>query len=841
VLKGLLLRGAVLSVFLVSGAAGLAYEVVWTRSLSLIFGVTAFAAATVLAAFMGGLALGSWALGRGVDRQKHPLLVYAVLETGIGLYALLVPTLFESLQGPYLLLHRLDLPSPVFGLARALLAGLVVLVPTALMGGTFPVLVRFFVRSHREVGVGTATLYAVNTTGAIAGCLLAGFVLIERLGLTGTTRLAAAANLAAAATAAVLSWMLASKGGAEPAGPRDAEAAGTAEGSPLSTAEGSPLSAATRRLVLVCIGLSGFAALGYEVLWTRALLRYLYNSTYAFTTMLATFLMGIAIGSAIYALLRGRIRRPLLAFAALELLAGFGFVASGLSFEQMGELSGAGSIRSFADSLGVMFVRAASILLLPTIFLGAALPLATELCTRGLSTLGDVVGRVYAVNTFGAILGSLAAGFVLIPAVGMQGCLTALVAVNLACAAALAIAEAEGASRRALAAVVGFGLLPIPLLAIPSDLFRRTFAPPNENLVFYREGATDTVGVVDGPLGRNILYEDRRGTAGTWTYRWNFFFGHLPLLLHPGVPKSVLNICFGVGNSLSAAASHGSVERITSVELSPHVIDAAGYFWTNNGVASDPRVRIVIDDGRNFVLTDDGSYDVIELEPPETFTAGVINLYTREFYRDAAARLAPEGVLIQWLPVGEAPLEQEKMLFRAFTDVFPEATAWRQLEDGAILLVGSRQPLRIDYQRLQERMREPRVARDLELIEIRDADHLLSFFTLDPPALEAFVRGVEPVTEDRTVLDFSMPRFVGSGFGLGSLNPIAEEGGRNPGQTFNERMQYYFAQRRSVLPHLEKLQGEDPAAVEARIAAHARLLPFPAGGRVIPETDWRRP
>ena len=223
-----------------------------------------------------------------------------------------------------------------------------------------------------------------------------------------------------------------------------------------------------------------------------------------------------------------------------------------------------------------MFVRAGSILFLPTVFLGAALPLATAICARGLATLGDMVGRVYAVNTLGAILGSLVTGFVLIPTVGMQatpdragGRQSGLCRRPRARRARRNPAARDGRGGRICA------LLPAALIAMPRDLFRRTFLSAGDRLLFYREGATDTVGVVDGILGRNIVYEDRRGTAGTWTFRWNFFFGHLPLLLHPGVPKSVLNICFGVGNSLSAAAAHGSVERITSVELSPHVIDAA--------------------------------------------------------------------------------------------------------------------------------------------------------------------------------------------------------------------------------------------------------------------------
>jgi hypothetical protein len=217
----------------------------------------------------------------------------------------------------------------------------------------------------------------------------------------------------------------------------------------------------------------------------------------------------------------------------------------------------------------------------------------------------------------------------------------------------------------------------------------------------------------------------------------------------------------------------------------------------------------------------------------------VINLYTRDFYRDAALRLAPDGLLLQWVPVGEAPLAEERMLFRAFTDVFPHASAWRQLEDGTILLIGSRRPLRIDYRRLRERLASPALRRDLALLGIRDADHLLSFFTLDEAALAEFVRDAAPVTDDRTVLDFSMPRYAGSGFGLGSFGAAAGAGEASPRQLFNERMQYYFGQRRSVLPYLEGLAGEDPRAVAARIAAYQKWLPFPSGARHVPEQAWR--
>jgi hypothetical protein len=238
------------------------------------------------------------------------------------------------------------------------------------------------------------------------------------------------------------------------------------------------------------------------------------------------------------------------------------------------------------------------------------------------------------------------------------------------------------------------------------------------------------------------------------------------------------------------------------------------------------------------------SYDVIEIEPPETFTAGVIHLYTREFYRDVAARLADDGVFLQWIPLGEGSLDEEKMLLRSFVDVFPHATAWQQLfRDGQILLIGSKTPLTIDYRLLGEKMRRPRVRRDLELMGVDGPDRLLSMFVFDSSALADFVGDVPPVTDDRTVLDFSMPRFIGSGFGTGSfspLAPIADAGGRvRPFDVAQERGLMYHGLRRSVVPQLTNLGGEDPRTVERRIAEQERPL-MARGPRPIPEAAWRR-
>jgi spermidine synthase len=376
---------------------------------------------------------------------------------------------------------------------------------------------------------------------------------------------------------------------------------------------------------------------------------------------------------------------------------------------------------------------------------------------------------------------------------------------------------------------------------MPSDVFRRTFVGARGGeLVFYREGATDTVGVVEYGGQRRIAYEDQRGTAATWSYPVGYVFGHMPVLLHPGHPKKGLHICFGVGNSLSAMAAHESIERVDNVELSPHVAEAAKYFWTNNGILHDPRVDTIIDDGRNFVMASGETYDVIALEPPETFTAGVINLYTREFYEDVEKRLAEDGMLVQWIPVGEGTLDEEKMLFRSFFDVFPHATVWQQLSrDGNIMLVGSKQPLRIDYQLLQSKMNERRVRRDLELSKVHDPVDLLSMFIFGPERYAEFVRGVPPVVDDKTVLDFAIPRRIGSGFGTGFFVANAREEGITPLGAITRRTQYYYRTRGSPLPHLTNLGGVDPRELDLEIRRRER----PSNAEVlipIAESDWNR-
>jgi spermidine synthase len=787
---------------------------------------------------MAGLAAGSFYFGRWIDHRSNPLRAYAVLEFLIGLYALAVPSLFTAMRAIFVELHQLELPPAQFALARALLAGVLLLPPTILMGGTFPILVRFFVRHRAEVGRSAGLLYFLNTLGATFGTLAAGFYFIEHLGLERTNLLAVGVNFLVATIAGLLAWRQAGKNA--DIAPKESSAQSTGD----SESQEESIPSFVMWLVLGSIGLSGFASLAYEVLWTRALTRFLYNSTYAFTTMLATVLTGIALGSAIYSVWLARLRRPVRLFAVLQLCVGLGFLLSSFLFQDLSKIStdliGSVEVTSFQQSISTMFLRSALILFLPTVFLGATLPLATDICTRGVERLGFGLGRVSAVNTTGSILGSLGASFVLIPLLGMQQSIVFLVVLNFAIAGTLAVTSLEGLQAR-----VGLGGLSVAFIAaaiflVPHNLFTSTFNTPDQDLVFYHEGATDTVGVIEyGPnKQRTIVYDDQRGTAGTNTVPWNFFFAHLPMLLHPGEPSRVLHICFGVGNSLSAVASYPSVTLVDNVELSPNAMLAAPYFWTNDDVLAKSKVRTHVEDGRTFVLGTEQVYDVILLEPPEIFTAGVVNIYTKEFYQDAAKRLAPGGLLIQWLMVGQLPVEDEAMFFRALSDAFPYVTAWQQLSKGPILLIGHKEPFEVDFAKLLERMKRPNVLRDLKRIPLYGPEHLLSFFIFDTPAYREFVRDIPPVTEDRTVVDFTAPRFAGSGYGFGlkvyGQKPPAWRGSV---RWLTMRGAFYEDMRVSVMPYVKNPGDRTLELIESRIQKFQKRQP--PLQKPLPEARWR--
>jgi spermidine synthase len=424
-------------------------------------------------------------------------------------------------------------------------------------------------------------------------------------------------------------------------------------------------------------------------------------------------------------------------------------------------------VESFGRAVALMFTQASVVLLLPTLLMGATFPFAIAAYQRWASSVGRGVGSLYAVNTLGNIAGSLAVGFVAIPLLGVRNSAVALVSVNLFVAAAL-LAQTSPAGIRRLSWPVGAAVLAAAIhFGLSDQLFYRSLLRNDaDEIVYYAEGASDTVAVVQHARSgeRTLVYADGRGAAGTWTLRYNLYFGHLPMVLHPE-PRRVLHICFGAGNSLKALSRH-DVDQIDVVELSPHVTEASKYFWSNEGVLDDPRVNLVIEDGRNFLLRSDAMYDVVSLEPPKVQAAGVVNLYTQEFYELVLAHLAPGGIMLQWLPTWTFSAADRGHLLRAFTEVFPHVSAWQQLRNGSLLLLGTREPLGVDLEAVEARLRDPALQVDVEVMGTPTAAIFLSNFLAGDESLRERAAPFAPVRDDRTIVDYTIPHHVGAGFGL---------------------------------------------------------------------------
>ena len=761
-------RSLVLLMFFLSGATGLIFEVIWTRQLSLTLGVSVFAASAVLAAYMAGLALGSFLFGGIVDRSRNPVRIYALLEAGIGLCALAVKPALTLIEPFYVAIAPLlEDHFLLLNLTRALLAGLVVLVPATLMGGTVPAMARFLTRNREHIGWNAGLLYGVNTAGGVAGCVIAGFVLIPAAGLSAATWGTASVNLT---IAAVILLTVARLPSSEVASPRSVGEVGGPNRRPHA------------RIAMFVFALSGFAALGLEVIWSRTLVVHLHNTTYAFTVMLAVFLAGLALGNALLMRFYDRITRPLAWLGVIQVLIGISVVVAAASYGSLRGVSlgllDVDVIGSFGGALALMSLRAALVLLPTTLLLGMTFPLVVRVVCEDLDSLSRDLGGAYAANTCGAILGSLAAAFLLIPLLGVSGALAALAGLSallgFTCFAAL---SRPGLSRWGFgAAAVLVAIVPSWLIS-PSLLFD-AFKADSWKLVHYQEGMTDTSGVYEHVTTgeRFVTYGDQRGTAGTFTASVGKREGHLAHLLHPSPTRS-LQIGFGVGNTLAAAALHPEVEQLDCIELSPHVRETAEYFWTNEEVLDQSKVRLIIDDGRNYLLRTRLKYDVIALDPPEIFTADVVNLYTVEFYRLVSDALTEDGLVLNWLPTYTLGELETQMLVRAVLEVFPHVSLWHQgaaIEMGneatnMLLVIGSKKPLSIDLSRLEDRMGRSPVRESLESIKTATPGALFGHFLAGTEGLERWTRDVPAVTDDRTVVDFSTPKLEQAGFGFGVL------------------------------------------------------------------------
>lgn len=715
-------RGGLLGLAGLSGASGLTFELIWVRQASLLLGHTAVAMSAVVAAFLGGLGLGAVALGRRADASPKPLAVYGALECATAVAAAAL-----TLGLPYLGVAGVG-PWP----ARAAIAVALVLVPSAAMGGTLPALVRATVEVEEgSTGRTFGALYAANTLGAVAGCLLSGFVLLGALGITRTGLLAALGNLVAGGVA--LAWS------------RRAPAV-----QPKATEARAPVE---RRLLLLAAA-SGFASLALEVLWFRALASVLDSTSYALSLLLAVYLLGLVAGAWLFAL-RPPPAAPLRRFGEVQLL---------FAFAALGSLILLGQIRAL-EHLS-MALRAAAVLFLPCALSGYALPLLVEASaqTSGAATRS---GRIYGANTAGGIVGSLLTGLLLIPRLGTQPAFALACAVSAAAALRAAWPTDRRAARALLAAAAALALC---LLVLPRGYLVRGLTHFSDSTtVDVREG-------VDGTLA--VLEYDRASTCGSGLYacgptcpefhhrqllfgatsyastvlparRYMRALGHLPMLLHPS-PADALVICFGTGTTAAAVADDDRLRALTLVDLNADVFDVAPDFQeVNRDVLADPRVHVSVDDARHFLAATTQSFDVIAFEPPPPRSAGAVDLYTTDFYALVKRRLRPGGVVAQWIPLGQQSDQLSRSLIGAIASSFEHATLWLPARLDAIV-IASDAPLQPEF--VASRWSH-RPAGPLAEVGLGRPRALLDTFVAGTDALRRYAAAAPPLTDDRPLVE----------------------------------------------------------------------------------------
>ena len=707
-------RLPILFLFFLSGVGALIYQVSWVRQTTLVFGVSVYAYAVVLAAFMGGTALGSAWMGPRADRSRRGLTLFAGLQAGIALLGLVVLFALTGLMPLYAQIARtLPIDSPLVTLVRALFSALLLLPPTFLMGASLPVMARAAVRQSGGVGNAVGQLYAAETLGAAIGCGLAGLLLLPALGTQQTVFLAVGLNLLAAAGGW---WWQVAGGKGQVAGGKGQVAGGKGQvaGGKGQVAGGksrisnpqSPLPN-PQSLLLSAYALSGFIALGYEVVWARILAVFTLDAVFSFSIMLSVYLLGLTAGGWLGAGWMRRRPARLADFAWLQCAVGLTALGTlfvfglfpGISLEGIFGHYSVGNLILYEYLLG--FVA----LIVPTTLLGLLFPVVVSLYTREQAEeVGRRVGRISALNTGGAIAGSLVVGFGLVPWLGLQTTLIGLAALNLLIGVG-AFWLAGGRRRNWWAVPATAAVAALLLIAArPSSLYLGFRQGPSERMIFYEEGVETTVAVFEvAEQNFKVSFVNGRIEVPTDEISMRAFrmLGHLPALLRPDAQKALM-LSFGNGIATGSLDTH-AIPRIDAVDLSAEQFKAAELYWEENyNVLRSPRLHIHVEDGRNFLLQTPHRYDIITTDATHPSNSSSWALFTREFYISVADRLAPGGVFVQWLPFHSLYESDYQMILRTFGSVFPHATLW-YTGGTHTLLVATPQPLRdADLDRLVE-------------------------------------------------------------------------------------------------------------------------------------------
>ena len=752
--------------YALSGCAALIYEVVWTRLLTQQMGQSAWAVSTVLAAFMAGLGAGALAGGAAAVRvsPSQALRLYAALEGTIAVCAVAMLPAVSAIT-PLLSFAYAGGEGTAFAAARLGVALVLILVPAAAMGATFPIAARAMVACSGQAASSAGALYAANTGGAFAGALVAGIVLVPVFGLRRASFCAVALNVLAALAAM---WL---------AGARGVPIVSAAGRTSARGARRAPRAVTRPMLAALTVALSGFVALVHEVAWTRVLALTIGPTTYAFGAMLALFILGLAIGSAAAARLAPRIRYPAGALGGVLVLCAAFALAAMRAVDtlplQIADLV-RGSDVTFGSVLRAEMARWAILILPLAAAFGAAFPLALHVAIGDEDRTPKIAATLYGANTAGSLLGSLAGGFLLVPLLGSQ---RTIEATALLMAIAGVVVIAAGGARRAIVvaacavvAVLAGTAAQAPrwdaaLLAAGAYKYAPYLRGPDlesalraGSLLYYRDGAAGTVSVRRAAGALTLSIDGKVDASNAGDMLTQKLLAHVPLMLHAH-PRRVAIIGLGSGVTLGAALRH-PVERVDTIEISPEVVDASSFFEIENHRAlADARTRLIVGDGRSHLLLAPAPYDVIISEPSNPWMAGVASLFTREFFLAARRALAGDGILCQWAHTYDIAADDLRSIAATFASAFPDGTIWL-VGQGDLLLIGSPAGVVSRLPAIATSFDRPGVAGDLAEVSVPDAASVLAMYAGGPGELRAYSAGGVVQTDDRNTLEFSAARSI---------------------------------------------------------------------------------
>ncbi|MDP3999074.1 MAG: fused MFS/spermidine synthase [bacterium] len=815
----------VLLSFGILGLTSLIFQVVFAKNLVLLFGLTAPAVSTVLAVFFSGLALGSLIFGKLADKfsEEKTFKFYTAFFVLTAFYGFLFPLIFKLLN---FLILAINSVSPLnfsgFNFVAFLFSFIFIAPVSILFGAGFPVVSKILVYRESNVGKKVSFLYFINTFGSVLGAALAGFWLIPFFGNNATIFSAAVLNL-------VVGGLLYFFSKSEITNSKSQITNNTQ----IQITNNQTSQKLHNPLFLYALFITGFLALALEVLYTKTLILFIGSSTYAFSLILITFLLGIALGSWALSFFVDQIKRGYAYFGLFLGLIGFWLFLTLQFFEKVPfwYLNFLGSRESFEFGSVILSQSLVTFLVIfpATFLMGVIFPLGIHLARPHITNLGGGVGKLYFANTFGGVLGSLTAGFLFLPILGYTRALILILAIYFALGGFF-VAREKGMGWAAKGAFIFFfafwaifavfsspwgkknltvGTFPYaPLyLGYGIDAVKETIE--RDRLLFYKEGLSNVAVMQRGP--NRILKVNGKVDASNSVddLETMVLLGALPMILHQN-PQDVLVIGLGSGITLGSVAQFDSAKDIDVVEISPAIVEAASYFKeSNHDALNDPRVNIILADGRNHLLLADKKYDVISSQPSNLWVEGNANLFTKEFYELTRSRLKENGLMFQWIQAYALTSENVRSVYKTFQEVFPYVYLFNASNSGDMFVIGAMEPdaVALNFGALSEKMADEKIANELFRIYVATPYEFLAYLVSEGERLREFVKDARVNIDDKNFLEFSAPKSIYQSTITEALRDIdslrnelnlfifgLEEGGEL------ERLKKHFQFRKALLP-----------------------------------------